>query len=374
MAHTQEIQTAVLKLILDEPFFAAKFMGMRFERDDTVPTACTDGRFIKYNGEWLGQFERDYIVGVLAHEVLHVANKHHLRSEGLDHKRANIAGDLAINCILRDCGFKLPTDCLYPAKYGLPDGKHMEWYYMNLPENERGDGEGTGFGEFSPMKNEDGSSMTDAQKSEEAAMIELDLQRAQKAARMAGKNHQAIDEMLGNILAPKLDWRDILRDFITRTAKNQWDWSRRSRRTQSVYLPQRKGEELKPIALYLDQSGSVDNADQEQFFGELNDIVNNSMPCTVRVAVFDTKVLAERTYTQDDYPIQPLRATCGGTDLRVPFDHADQYEDLACCIVMTDLMGPQYDTERKYPTLWISTTPAKDAGEYMPKYGEIAYL
>jgi Putative metallopeptidase domain len=69
----------------------------RWQEDATLPTMATDGRTILYNRAWCDEIGSDKCMGVIAHEVLHVANKHHLRRGDRDPKLWSIAADLVIN-------------------------------------------------------------------------------------------------------------------------------------------------------------------------------------------------------------------------------------------------------------------------------------
>ena len=94
------------RLVLDNPFFGSLALGLNIHRDDSVPTMCTDGRFIKWNGDFVDQHTDKEIIGVVAHEVLHVAFKHMLRRGERDPERWNIACDHAINHIMLDGNFE----------------------------------------------------------------------------------------------------------------------------------------------------------------------------------------------------------------------------------------------------------------------------
>ena len=85
----------------------------------------------------------------MAHETEHCARGHPWRRGGREHKRFNVAADLAINCDLRACKFTLPQGALFPERYGLPEGKSAEWYYDRVPadagkDDQSGGGGGAG--------------------------------------------------------------------------------------------------------------------------------------------------------------------------------------------------------------------------------------
>lgn len=112
--------------------------GIQFS--DSVNTAgvTQDGLFVNptfYDS--LDDFEKQFLI---THEVLHLLFKHHSRFEC--NQSTNIATDLAINSILLDMFQCKPEDMpvlgkimVYPAKFGLPDGKTTEWYINALKSN-----------------------------------------------------------------------------------------------------------------------------------------------------------------------------------------------------------------------------------------------
>ena len=75
-------------------------------------------------------------MGVIAHEVLHVVNRHHLRRGERDAELWNVAADLLINRLLEDDKYVLPPDGLFDRdrRYaGLP----TETIYARLLEQQQ---------------------------------------------------------------------------------------------------------------------------------------------------------------------------------------------------------------------------------------------
>ena len=82
------------------------------------------------------------VVGVMYHETNHVVRDHHGRFKGLDHRKANIAGDAEINDDVIEAGFCLPKGCVLPSTLGMKDGLLAEEYYAGIegkPEDPRKD-------------------------------------------------------------------------------------------------------------------------------------------------------------------------------------------------------------------------------------------
>lgn len=91
------------------PLLGSVVSGVVFrEVGDALPTAATDGEKIVYNGEFVASLSYEERVGVFAHEIMHIAFNHILRSKDKDGQIWNIATDSVINQMLRDEGVKLP--------------------------------------------------------------------------------------------------------------------------------------------------------------------------------------------------------------------------------------------------------------------------
>ncbi len=144
------VTTAKTRLILKKEssavFFASLAMRTEFKADWTIDTAATDGRKIIYNPEFVSKLRESEVIGLLAHEILHIVGKHFARRCERDLAEWNIACDLAINPILRDAGYDLPGCGLMPGRTpyeSIEPGKSAEEYFTLLqamkPENQPGD-------------------------------------------------------------------------------------------------------------------------------------------------------------------------------------------------------------------------------------------
>ena len=97
-----------------DPFFAAFLGGIKLLPSDScgvMATDCVDT--IYYNPETLaaqaGIWTAETLIGVLAHECMHILRLDAELMHGLDHELSNIACDAIINRDLRVGGFSFPT-------------------------------------------------------------------------------------------------------------------------------------------------------------------------------------------------------------------------------------------------------------------------
>jgi predicted metal-dependent peptidase len=388
MGKSSKLAKAIARTVLDHPFFASLLLGMRLREDTGTRTACTDGREIRYNPDFINSLHVDQVVFVLAHLVMHVAHLHPLRRSSRNLGRFNKAGDYAINGILKEAGLSMLPGALYKKEY---DRLAAEQIYDHLPGSSR-DGDGDdgdekkngnryedpgGCGGFEDAKDEHGKPLTKAERQHEEARVAIAIQQAAQAAKAQGKLPGALERLVDELVHPILDWREILRTFIDHTARNDYSWIHPNRRhiAGGIYLPSFRSDGLKPLVLAVDTSGSIGQRELNQFQAELNDILQ-SYPTTVNVVYCDSQISGTDTFAPDQYPVELKAVGFGGTDLRPPFEWAvKNVPDAGCIIYLTDLEGESPEADPGIPTLWVSTTKDRDLPErYHPKFGQIATL
>jgi predicted metal-dependent peptidase len=133
---TEKITRARFNLIIHHPFFGMLALKLKLKPDPTHNTAWTDGVSIGFNPAWIDGLTFPQTVGLVAHEVLHVSNLHHIRRQWREHKRWNYAGDYVINLILQANNFELPPKGLLDAKYNDMAAEHV---YAALAQDGDGD-------------------------------------------------------------------------------------------------------------------------------------------------------------------------------------------------------------------------------------------
>jgi predicted metal-dependent peptidase len=386
MNKNTKLAKAIARTVLDHPFFATLLLRMRLREDRELKTACTDGRQIRYNPDFIERLPINQIVFVLAHLVMHVAHFHPLRRNARDLGRFNKAGDYAINGILKEAGLSMLPGALYHKSF---DNLAAEQIYDRLPKGSgEGEGEGGendiddsddpgGCGGFEDAKDAYGKPLSKAERQREEAELTVAIQQAAQAAKAQGKLPSSLARLVNELVHPVLDWREILRSFIDHAARNDYSWNQPNRRhiADGLYLPSFRSNGLKPMVLAIDTSGSITQKELNQFQAELNDILQ-SYPSTVHVVYCDSEISATDIVTPDQYPVDLKFIGCGGTDLCPPFDWAmKNAPDAGCLIYLTDLQGNSPETDPGIPTLWVSTNSERDLpAHYRPAFGQIALL
>ena len=77
-----------------------------------------------------------------------------------------------------------------------------------------------------------------------------------------------VEETVKGAHASTLDWRTLLRRYMTDTAKSDYSWSLPNRRLidSGLYLPSIRSEGMETIAVIIDTSGSLPTATLAEFW------------------------------------------------------------------------------------------------------------
>ena len=367
---------AKMTLLIHHPFFGSIAGGLNFVETDNVKTMATDGRSIFWNRAFVDSLDKDHVMGVIAHEVMHVALKHMLRMEKRNHKKWNICTDIAINDILIDSGFSIPEQGLFSTskpEWNKFKGWAAEKIYADLPDDDVPE-DGPAWGEVIPMQGEDGGEMSEAEAQQAEADIDIKVIMAADAAKSCGKLPSSIDEIVQVMRRPQVDWRDVLNRFIGGDQPDDYTWRRPQKNAwfnQGVYLPSVDRMGAGDIIILGDSSRSVSDEEWFHFLGEINNISEDHKPNSITVITFDTKVQTVKRYEQGEIIEKVGLGGRGGTRVTPAFDYVEEHQ-LPCdnMVVLTDLEISDFPDKPDYPVLWVST----DIGSDKAPWGEVAIL
>lgn len=350
----QRLTKARIRLLLDHPFFGTLISRLPCVEDTSVDTACTNGRCIRYNPNFFASLTDPELVGVLAHEVLHVANGHAWRRGSRDPAAWNAACDLAINHILVEAGLTLPQDAMMPLQKGMA----AEQYYTAPVDEDEGSGPcGDG-----PASDPGGCGGVEDAPADDAEAMETEWKiavgQAIEAAKSQGSLPSDLERMAKQIVESCVPWFVLLRDFVERSARNDYNWTRPNRRyiQQGIVLPTLLSEELPEIVVAIDTSGSIGQQELDQFTAEVSAVLE-AYETTIHVMFADAGVAHRQTLTRADLPLRLQPRGGGGTDFRPVFDTVNREAMTpACLIYLTDGYGTFPTQEPDYPVLWAMTT------------------
>ena len=287
--------------------------------DDHVPTACTNGRDELYGREFVQSLDDKELAFVVLHETLHKAFRHLFTWRKLfdeDKQLANMACDYVINLMLVDMD-KDRSLLAMPMKAGKAIGLVDEKYrgmnakqVFDLLKQDKQNGEGV-FGEDGLEDGDSGGfdehdwqgakELSDEQKK----AIEKEVDQALRQGlinhnKMVGKGAGGLGREIGDLLEPKIDWREMLREFVKATcsAKDASSWRRVNRRYLSTdtYMPSLIGERVGHLVIGIDTSGSIGGQELNDFLTEVKGIASEVHPEKVDLMYWDTEVAGHEEY------------------------------------------------------------------------------
>ena len=325
MSEERKLQKAKISLMRDPKFalLSGILMVGRTSVDDNVPTACTNGRDERYGRKFIKELREQELNFVVAHEASHKMYRHLTTWKKLheeDSQLANHACDYVINLMLKDMDPQEQTIAMPRYRDGKHQGKQMgliderfrglntKQIFDILKEEKEEGGEGGGDGEGG-FDEHDWDEATKGMTEEEKKQLERDIDQAIRQGvmahqKIAGKGAGGLDRELQEMLEPKVDWREVLREFVKATcrAKDTSSWRRPNRRFlgTGTYMPSMIGEKVGHLVIGIDTSGSIGQAELAEFLGEVKGIAEEVNPSQVDLIYWDSEVAGHEEYTEND--------------------------------------------------------------------------
>ena len=338
------IIVARVGLLLRHPFFGNMATRLIVKNcDDWCPTAATDGRHLFYNTQFFNAMSNKEIEFVIAHEILHCVFDHITRREDRIPILHNIACDYIVNnTLVRDRIGEMVklVQCYQDFKYDgwmseevyddlfkqaeekgqeylkqLGDllDEHVDW--EEAPEDKTKSAKGAkskkeGKGEGRPTyTKEELKKIRDEIK-------ENMISSAQAAG--AGNTPAEVQRIIKELTEPKMNWRELLRQQIQSTIRNDYTFSRPSRKGwhTGAVLPGMNFMDTIDVSIGIDMSGSIGDSQAKVFLSEIKGIMDEYKDYNIKLWCFDTAVYNEADFTGDggenllDYDVQGG----GGTD------------------------------------------------------------
>jgi predicted metal-dependent peptidase len=360
--------------------------------EDGIPTAYTNGRDKKYGREFISKLTDPQLRGLILHENLHVALKHvgRFTKEFKDEPMLiNVATDYAVNDVImsmNDKGFcELPEGGLYDEKFHNWSAREIYKYLKStLPPQPKvsislsgGDGSGQeGQGQSQSIKiSIDGKESTVSTTDEhdfsaeemsvaEQAQLSDAIDRAlREGGILAGRMGAKVPRAIGDLLETKIDWREVLREFVTSASRgsDEYTWRRFNKRMMAndMYMPSIENETVGELVVAIDTSGSIGGVELTEFATELASICDSVSPSKVRVLWWDTEVHGEQVfdgnYTNIADMLKPQGG--GGTHVSCVSDYIVKNK-ISCegVLVFTDgYVESDINWQVTAPALWLVT-------------------
>lgn len=315
----QRIERAHSQLMRHKDFclFSGVFMVGKVVVDEITPTAKTNGRDVTYGRAFVDRLDDKQLAFLVVHEAMHKAYRHLMVWKNLAKENAHLANaamDYVINLQIADSDkaqdiVAMPRDedgklmGLLDEKYRDMDTRQV--YELLKKECKGGrDGEGRGDkkspsgGELDDHDWEGAEELTEEEAQELANEIDHALREGSiLAGKMKGNVMRGINEMLH----PKVDWKEALREFVKTNVKggDQSTWRRPNRRYLGIdiVMPSCITEKAERFSIGVDTSGSIDGAILGRFLGESKSICDEVMPEIVDLLYWDTHVAKHEMYS-----------------------------------------------------------------------------
>jgi predicted metal-dependent peptidase len=241
--------------------------------------------------------------------------------------------DIVLNKLLNqimtetpDLKMSTPKDALLGSAFDIPDSEitTVEHVYdlLNQWAKKNGGKPIPQFDEHGTPKGEDGKPLTPTQMEAMEKSWKVSVQAAAVMAKQMGKLPGFLEEFIGELLQPKVDWRAQLRNCTARIAKDESSYRRFNRRHlhRRSYLPGMYSERIEAVAYFVDTSGSISSEECKQAGGEMSSLLEDMKPTKIFFGQCDTKLHCVSELTPDDLPLPGLKIYGrGGTDMREAF-------------------------------------------------------
>ena len=375
------------------------------EVSDSLFTAYTDGVNKRYSKPFLQTIiEEAKLRGLVLHENLHVGLKQIPRGRDMfkeDAKIANMSADFVVNDIIKNITGKIANGS--EPIVMLPDGALYDPFFHNWsmrevynhirkenpqrqkpksssgdePCNDNSDSRGGGkqdniikangrkYDMGSDFDEHDWESYVEGLSDEERKELGDKIDRAlREGGMLAGRMGGKMPRQISDLLEPKVDWRDALREFVSSTMRgnDEYTWRKMNKRhlANDYYLPSMENETIGEVVVAIDTSGSIGTKELTEFATELASIVDIVSPEAVRVIWWDYDVHGEQYFKPDQYSnIASLLKPVGGGGTRVSsVNHYinENKINAECVIVFTDgYVENNIEWTISSPTLWMIT-------------------
>lgn len=305
-------------------FLSVLLCNLEFSWNTEISTARTNGKFLQISPDFFNKISQDTREFVLLHELWHVARAHPLRGlNKSNHSAWQYACDVIINNDLSRSGYTF-KDVQPLIDLSLPEGMSEEELYDKVKDSMEDIPEE--FFDVEPLSSEDSKQL-----------LETIIQAKEIAkGKLQGLMASQLDGIITGLLPPKIQWKDVLNDFVSLSEDTESSFKKRNRRFPEICLPsQIKLENLGDINYYLDVSGSVSDEDVRRFNSELHYLIKLYDLPSINIIQFDTQIVKEETVED---VLTSYVARGGGTSLECVQEHIEKttpefviiFSDLEC--------------------------------------------
>ena len=226
------------------------------------------------------------------------------------------------------------------------------------PDGETGSGTCPNGGLFDEIDFEGAEELTREEQQElEREIDEALRQGALAAGKMGSGGNRDVDELL----EPKIDWREALRQWATATCAGTGisTWRKPNRRylAGGYYMPSQISDALPSVHCSNDMSGSIGDDEAKIMVTETVNVCESVFPDTLHITYWDTEVCGYERYEREELDTVVDRTNPvggGGTDPTVVPKYLKEHGiKPTASIVLTDgyIWGEWGDWD--HPVLWV---------------------
>ncbi len=388
MKAEEKIKKARVQLQRRNPFFAYLSLYITPKKDKNLPEYAGAGvdlkGNLKYKEEFIDKLSYRETMGVITHEILHLALQHLDRGKSKHRELWNIACDICVNSIIRQEGLELPQGCIIPKSDDsinifnnyIQDcsKKSAEKIYseIKIPEDKKqqmkskiGGGSGSGeqqgdspggngnqeeevrkeLGGFDKHERDDtGKELGEKEKAELIKKWQDKTQEAVVNAKMKGDVPAGVERLIENLHKEKIDWKSVLNQQIINALPYNYTYSKPHKKSRSIgtYLPDVEKEKIE-VVVGIDTSGSIGEKELTDFLSEIIGIARAFQErLEMRLITHDVEV--HNDYLVRNGNIQKIKnlkiSGGGGTSHKPLYDYIkENYPASKVCIFLTDGMS-----------------------------------
>lgn len=399
MSKTQdEIVRVSIRLMLNEPFYGHFFTNIIREVSDRTPSISVffvsnqTLKLLVNEAYWQNELKSQHNdpkiqeqqtvalrYGAIKHQILHVIFKHIIRRPSFNQERLfDIAADLVVNQYID--AQQLTLDAITISEFPdfeLPKEKGLDFYYKRLVEEwqsiqEMDEEEEEQLNKSQQQlkelvknqahlqlqQHQDWEEIKDSSNAERKILENQINQVIQSTLeRMHGREHGTLPagikeylDLLLQSLKPNINWRRILRLFTASSSRTRLKNTMRRPSKRYGTTPGIKIKHKQRLAVVVDTSGSVNQDELREFFGEIYYIWKQG----VEIHILECDTIVHQHYLYDGSPPNEISGR-GGTDFNAPIRLANEEIHPDAIIYFTDGLAPTPKVTSRQPILWLLT-------------------
>ena len=372
-----KLSAARTRLILDKPFLGALVLRLPLIAADPswCKTTATDARAFYYHRAYIEALTLAQTEFVLAHEALHCALLHFSRRHHRIKPRWDLACDLAINPLLIEGGLVPPPGALALPEFNgmtaeeiypfIEDRDDETFDYHVYDDDHRSDCKqfaspgraGAGSSDASVVSQD--AKQPAPLSSTERHVLEVRWQQrlvgAAQQALQAGKLTATMARLVDGLLESQLPWRALLAHYLSTVARDDYSFSRLSKREGPAVLPSLRAAQVE-LVVALDTSGSIGADELTAFLSEIN-ALKGQLRARITLHACDDHLAPSGPWVCEAWEdlTLPAQLSGGGGTSFIPVFEWEACQDRApeALLYFTDGHGAFPDQPPSYPVLWL---------------------